>query len=99
MKRVFAIPLLLITILPIATSYADDTYICAYNGNERSIKIKYTYADSKLPCDVVYEKSSGSQILWSAENQEGYCEAKAAEFVEKQQGWGWECVQLVPAKP
>jgi hypothetical protein len=27
----------------------------------------------------------------SAQNEEGYCEEKAKELVEKQLGWGWSC--------
>ena len=33
--------------------------------------------------------------MWSATNAAGYCEEKAAAFVEKQQGWGWECTTAI----
>jgi len=31
-------------------------------------------------------------VLWRASSEVGYCEQKAAEFAEKQRGWGWQCV-------
>ena len=30
-------------------------------------------------------------MLWSASNQEGYCEQKTREFVEELENWGWDC--------
>ena len=48
-----------------------------------------------LPCEVHYYKDTEapgeSQVLWSAQAQEGYCEAKTEEFVARLQGWGWSC--------
>ncbi len=76
---------------------ADETYACLYNGNERTIRVAYTYPDSKVPCEVIYEKGSGSQVLWNAQSEEGYCEAQALNFVEKQRGWGWDCAKLEAA--
>ena len=73
---------------------AGDTYVCLYGNNERTIKVVYGSPDNKLPCEVVYEKASGSQVLWNAQNVEGYCETKAAEFIDKQKGWGWDCAKM-----
>ena len=73
---------------------ADEAYACQHNGLQRTIKVSYENSDSQSPCKVVYEKDSGTQILWSSENEAGYCEAKAASFVERQRGWGWNCTKL-----
>ena len=73
---------------------ADETYVCLFGNNERTIRVTYTYPDSQIPCEVVYEKETGSQVLWSAQNEEGYCEAQAAAFVDKQRGWGWDCARM-----
>ncbi len=73
---------------------ADEVYACQHNGLERTIKVVYENADSQIPCQVVYEKDSGTQTLWSSQNEVGYCENKAEDFVEKQRGWGWDCTKL-----
>jgi hypothetical protein len=73
---------------------ANEVYACQHNDLERIIKVSYENSDSQTPCKVVYKKDSGTQILWSSENDAGYCEAKAASFVEKQRGWGWNCTKL-----
>ena len=53
---------------------------------------------SPVPCSVVYKKLTEGvedQVLWTAENDAGYCEDKAKAFVDKQIGWGWTCVETV----
>ena len=55
----------------------------------------YTEPGKTVPCEVHYFKDTEapgeSEVLWSAEAQAGFCEQKAAEFVAKLQGWGWQC--------
>ena len=47
-----------------------------------------------VPCQVNYiREDETTQSLWSAQNDEGYCEQKAVEFAEKQRDWGWDCIQ------
>lgn len=71
---------------------ADTTYVCTQGSMERKIEVFYLET-GKVPCEVRYTKGGETQVLWSAQAEEGYCEAKAAEFVEKQKGWGWECIE------
>lgn len=75
----------------------NHTTLCVFGGNERKIEIVYPEG-TELPCEVQYTKNGEMSVLWNAKGEIGYCEAKAAEFVEKQQGWGWECnnVSAVP---
>lgn len=73
-------------------AFAQPTYVCTQGGMERTIEVVYLEADA-VPCEVRYTKNGDTRVLWSAQAEEGYCEAKAAEFVEKQQGWGWECIK------
>lgn len=75
------------------TSSSDDsgiTYVCTHGDKVRTIRVVY-YAEGPKACEVTYEKSTGTQSLWSAISDEAYCEDRAAEFVVKQEGWGWEC--------
>jgi len=52
------------------------------------------YVEEKLPCEVRYQKEGSETVLWTAQKQLGYCEAKAKRFVEKHKGWGWSCELL-----
>ena len=71
---------------------ADERYICKQGEQERIIDVVYEFADSKLPCEVIYQKSATDiKTLWSAQNTLGYCEEKASELVKKQSNWGWRC--------
>jgi len=64
--------------------------VCSHGSQIRVIEVAYT-SEENVPCEVRYSKEEGSQTLWSATNKAGYCEEKAAAFVEKQIGWGWAC--------
>lgn len=64
--------------------------VCSHGTETRVIEVVYQ-GEAAVPCEVRYSKSDGSKTLWSAENATGYCEEKAAAFVEKQKGWGWAC--------
>lgn len=86
---------ILFTICFSQMAFAGTTTICTQGGMERKIEVVYLGADT-VPCEVRYTKLGYTQVLWNAQAEEGYCEAKAAEFVEKQRGWGWECVESAP---
>lgn len=73
-------------------AFANTTYVCTSGDMERRIEVVYLGTDT-VPCEVRYTKNGTTEVLWSAQAEEGYCEAKAAEFVEKQRGWGWECLE------
>ncbi len=77
-----------------ASIMAGETYTCRHNGLERTIKVSYKNSGSQLPCKVVYEKDSGTQVLWSSQNKVGYCETKVKIFVKRQRGCGWNCTKL-----
>lgn len=83
---------ILFTICFSQVALADTTTICTSGNMERKIEVVYLGADT-VPCEVRYTKDGNTEVLWSAQAEEGYCEARAAEFVEKQRGWGWACVE------
>ena len=73
---------------------AGEDYVCQKGALERRISIAYANEGMAVPCQVSYTREDGTtQDLWNAQNEEGYCESKAAEFAEKQRGWGWDCIQ------
>lgn len=73
-------------------------YNCTLNNAERIIEVNYS-SDKTVPCTVNYTKDGATQSLWTYETTEGQCEAKAAEFTEKQKSWGWNCTENTEAAP
>lgn len=74
-----------------ATANDAIKYTCTMNNVERVIEVVYASPDKSVPCSVSYTKDGATQTLWNYESTEGQCEAKAAEFAEKQSGWGFTC--------
>lgn len=78
-------------------TFGDDTstYQCTFDGLQRRIEI-LSEPGVAVPCEVHYYKDKESpdekQVLWRAESEAGYCEAKVDEFIVKLREWGWECV-------
>ena len=84
--------LILTSILISGSALANEfpTTLCQHGEQQRKIEVVYTQG-AQLPCEVHYTKSSGTQVLWKAQGEAGYCEAKATALIEKQKGWGWQC--------
>ncbi|MDW3094594.1 MAG: hypothetical protein R8G33_02855 [Gammaproteobacteria bacterium] len=70
---------------------AGEDFVCDNNGEKRIIKISYQNDQQPVPCEVKYDKGQGEETLWSAQSEVGFCEAKADEFIQKQESWGWSC--------
>ena len=89
-------PLFVVCLLLPSLSFAQDinNYQCSLDELTRRIEILHEPGMS-VPCEVHYYRDTESpgedQVLWSAQNEAGYCESKAAEFVEKLRGMGWTC--------
>lgn len=66
-------------------------YHCTQAGEERIISVVYAEPGQALPCDVTYERGGEVETLWRAQNEPGYCEAQASDFVAQQVAWGWDC--------
>jgi hypothetical protein len=85
----------------VASAQSGDTYQCTMGGLTRRVEIAREGA-SPVPCEVLYFKDSEApgerQVLWSAANESGYCEAQAQGFVERLEGLGWEC-ESTPGAP
>lgn len=78
----------------IAAADGAGKYQCTQGDIVRRVEI-YTEPGTTVPCEVHYFKDTEApgepQVLWSAKSDAGYCQAKAAEFVAKLEGWGWTC--------
>lgn len=86
---------LLIAALPV-TAAENQTIHCQLGEAVRVIEVVYPQ-DAALPCEVHYTKDGQRNVLWQASNEAGYCEQQAADFAEKQRGWGWQCVATASA--
>lgn len=64
--------------------------ICRFGDKIRVIEVVYT-TGAEVPCEVRYSKEEGMTIPWKANNLAGFCEEKAAAFIDKQEAWGWAC--------
>jgi hypothetical protein len=86
---------IVLTAIPVL-SFAQDqqNYQCSIDELTRRVEI-FHETGVTVPCEVHYYKDTEApgeqQVLWRALNEEGYCEAKAAEFVARLEGMGWTC--------
>ena len=83
-----------------ANVYADS-WNCSHDDLVREVIVVYPQGGS-IPCDVVYKKQTEGvedEVLWTAENDEGYCEDKARGLVAKLESWGWVCLETVSSEP
>jgi hypothetical protein len=88
-----------VAILGVSYGAHADSWNCSHDDLVREVQIEYPEGGS-VPCNVIYKKQTEGfedQVLWSAENQDGYCEEKAHEFVGKLESWGWVCLETVSA--
>lgn len=88
----FLTSLCCLTMLFSFAAFAGQTHTthCQLGDAVRVIEVVYPEG-GELPCEVRYQREGEQSVLWRARNEAGYCEQKAAEFVEKQRGWGWQC--------
>lgn len=70
------------------------TMSCTVGSLERTVELRYEESGESVPCEVRYAKPTESvaeQVLWRAEREEGYCEARFEEFADRLRGFGWSC--------
>ncbi len=77
-----------------ATAIAADNYRCTLNDLVRRVEIYYE-PGREVPCEVHYYKDTempGERLVpWRAQNEAGYCETRAAAFIEQLKSQGWDC--------
>ena len=93
--------ILLIGLLVFYTGLLNANTTCKKATSIREIDIVYSEPGYKLPCEVTYKKNESPEIkiLWRAQNQPGYCEQKAKEFIETFETQGWICKSKSDAPP
>ncbi|WP_341938130.1 hypothetical protein [Marinimicrobium sp. C2-29] len=96
MKQTLLLGLVLSLLALSARASEGERYHCAFGQQGRTISVVYEVEGQAAPCEVRYEKENGVETPWSADNEEGYCEEKAREFVEQHREWGWRCDPVDP---
>ena len=97
MQRV-VLALALSAVLPLsAIAQSTTTYQCTMGGNTRRVELVHLRPE-RVPCEVLYFKDTEApgerELLWSADVDVGYCEARAAEFVTQLEELGWSCPMI-----
>lgn len=91
-RKLFLLTTLSIMFTASAMADANYHYVCTQAPDVRLVEVAYLVPEQKVPCEVRYQKEDDqSRILWRADNQEGFCELQAQNFIEKQREWGFEC--------
>lgn len=77
---------------------AQDDYsvLCQDGSRERRINVLYERDGRSVPCEVHYVTDWGDTQLWQAQQQRGYCEAKAVSLIRRLSERGWACL---PPRP
>jgi hypothetical protein len=89
---------LLIPVWAVCSSAFANPVTCTYGDLARKIEVVYSTPGQPVPCEVIYDKSAEGSIetLWQANNESGYCEAKATGLIERLSGMGWQCEPETP---
>ena len=98
-KASFAVVAMLSMWSNIAVAGDGYAYECKHYNDVRKIDVVYLKRESLVPCEVNYTKNGVQENLWNATYSEGYCEARAKEFLADQRGWGWECTLIEGEEP
>jgi hypothetical protein len=99
LRKIFALSFGLVSI---AAAQNETSFRCELGGNVRRVEIMYE-TGVVVPCEVHYIKETEApgtrDALWRAQNESGYCEARAQEFVARLESLGWSCSAQLASPP
>jgi hypothetical protein len=83
----------LVAIAAASPVLAEDTRVCALEGIERRIEVRYSGKDRAPPCEVFSGPVGARQrALWSSKTDAAFCAAKSESLARILEGLGWSCV-------
>ena len=94
-NHTFRILTVILFTVPLCT-YADS-WSCSRGNDVREIHIELT-TSSPVPCHVVYKKQTEGvedRVLWSANNNDSFCDEKAQGLVAKLESFEWVCTETI----
>ena len=78
-----------------AAARENQEILCKRGSQSRKVEILYSAPPALVPCSVKYAKRGLAEdkgsLQWSAQNHEGFCEQKAAEYISQLSEKGWSC--------
>lgn len=79
-----------------ALAAEPENVLCTLDDKSRRVQIVRD-AGVPVPCEVHYDRDTYApgdpQVIWRAEHEAGFCEAKAAEMIAKLESLGWQCAE------
>jgi hypothetical protein len=85
-----------------ARAATDEAYMCRNGERERRVELQHPDIQGRLPCQVVYwrdaTQTGGSESLWEAAHDYGYCIEQTRGLVQHLQDGGWRCQKTSPAQ-
>ena len=87
---------IILAVLTLPTAANAESWICEHSNLIREINVQREATDP-APCSVVYNKETegqGAKVLWTANTDGAYCDAKANGLAEKLKGFGWSCTEF-----
>jgi hypothetical protein len=87
---------IILAALTLPTTANAGSWICEHDNLMREISVQRETSDP-APCSVVYNKDTenlGSSVLWTAQHDGAYCDAKANGLAEKLVSSGWSCTEI-----
>ena len=89
-----------IALITVPTGAYANSWSCSHGNDVREVHIEYT-TSNYVPCNVVYKKQTEGiedQILWSANNDDSYCDEKAEGLVARLESSGWVCTETISSE-
>lgn len=88
--------------LPVLVAAQDArSFTCSNADMIRRVEV-FSEPGVAVPCEVHYYKDTEApgerQVLWRAQNEAGYCETMADDFVNKLIELGWNCLASAESK-
>ena len=96
-NRIFTTTLFIVLLFALPLSANADSWSCSRDNDVREVHIELTTA-SPVPCHVLYKKQTEGvedKVLWSANNDDTYCDEKAQGLVAKLESFGWVCTETI----
>ena len=87
---------IILAVLTLPTTANAESWICEHSNLIREINVESEVSGSAA-CSVAYNKDTegfGSTVLWTAQVDGAYCDAKANGLAEKLTGFGWSCTEF-----
>lgn len=78
--------------VPVEQERVETTYLCAKDGESRSIMVEVGRPNDSFACRVLYRSDGVREVPWAAKHEADFCESKAKSLANQHLKWGFACV-------